>query len=87
MQLNARLGYLKERLIRIKTDLGTYSKSSHTSVASNWAYEDDSIMTNNLNNYIHEHLTSQRMHLPGQAQGHGQIQLYQSPTPQGQASP
>jgi len=51
-QLNARLSYLKERLIRIKTNLETYSQSSHTYVASNWAYEDDSMMTKNLNGYI-----------------------------------
>ena len=51
-QLNARLSHLKERLIRIKTNLETYSQSSHTYVASNWAYEDDSMMTKNLNGYI-----------------------------------
>jgi ankyrin repeat protein len=51
-QLNARLSYLKERLIRIKTNLETYSQSSHTYVASNWAYEDDSMITKNLNGYI-----------------------------------
>jgi uncharacterized protein len=52
MQLAARMDYLEERLRRIQSSLDVYSQSTDTYVAANWAYQDDSKMSKNLNSCI-----------------------------------